>query len=207
MRSVWSRLSDASTPAAMLFAERPLPSAPGAAPTLVMSTIWLRRAGERFSQLPMMVSDSPPLLPCTQREYTSAVSMALRPESTKRSSRRKAVGSSTVQPKTLPPKTSGAMRRPERPRGRRFIRPLSENGAPAERRDALAQRISRHPHAIDGACELPRTAVAVEGGEADPGAAEAHADHRERLARALAGGGELLVALLDAQREGLSGKI
>src|SRR5689334_25241471 len=48
--------------------------------------------------------------------------MALRPESTKRSSRRKAVGSSTVQPKTLPPRTSGAMRRPERPRGRRSMR-------------------------------------------------------------------------------------
>ena len=53
------------------------------APTLVMmhDLVALPR---RFSQLPMMVSDSPPWWPGTQREYTSAVSMALRPESTKR---------------------------------------------------------------------------------------------------------------------------
>src|SRR5688500_14889543 len=44
--------------------------------------------------------------------------MAFRPLSTKRSSRRKAVGWSTVQPKTLAPNTSGAICRPERPRGR-----------------------------------------------------------------------------------------
>src|ERR1700752_2116461 len=133
--------------------------------------------------------------------------MAFKPESTKRSSRRKAVGSSTVQPKTLPPKTSGAMRRPERPRGRRFIRPLSENRAPAKRRQPLALRISAHPSAIHGAGELPRAAVAVEGGEVDLGAAEARADHGERLARALPGRGELLVALVNAQRKGLAWKI
>src|SRR6185295_10239696 len=152
MRSVRRRLSDASTPAAMLFAERPLPSAPGAAPTLVMSTIRSRCAGERFSQLPMMVSDSPPWLPGTQREYTSAVSMALRPESTKRSSRRKAVGSSTVQPKTLPPRTSGAMRRPERPRVRRPMEGLKRGGREriAVLRPAGIQAALEPAHALRG---------------------------------------------------------
>jgi hypothetical protein len=44
--------------------------------------------------------------------------MALKPASTKRSSRSNDVALSAVQPKTLPPKTSGAMDRPVRPRGR-----------------------------------------------------------------------------------------
>src|SRR5262249_48787230 len=134
-------------------------------------------------------------------------SMALRPESTKRSRIRNAVGSSTVQPKTLPPRTSGAMRRPERPRGRSSMRRLSENGAPGKRRDPLALRISRHPGAIDVAGELPGGAVAVEGREADLGAAQPRADHRERLARALPRSPELLIALLDTQGERLAGKL
>src|SRR5690606_27362927 len=45
----------------------------------------------------------------------SAVSMALKPRSTKRSSSLNEVASSAVQPKTLPPSTSGAISRPERP--------------------------------------------------------------------------------------------
>src|SRR3954452_18192336 len=47
--------------------------------------------------------------------------MALRPAPTKRSSRSKEVFSSAVQPKTLPPRTSGAMERSVRPR-RRFCK-------------------------------------------------------------------------------------
>src|SRR5690606_11871947 len=41
--------------------------------------------------------------------------MALKPRSTKRSSSLNEVASSAVQPKTLPPSTSGAISRPERP--------------------------------------------------------------------------------------------
>ena len=69
------------------------------------------------SQRPITVSDSPPWCPGTQREYTSAVSMRLKPASTKASSSAKEVGSSAVQPKTLPPKAMGAVDRPLRPRG------------------------------------------------------------------------------------------
>jgi hypothetical protein len=52
----------------MLFADSPLPSGPGAEPTLEIRTTCERRAGEARSQLPIIVSDSPPLLPGTQRE-------------------------------------------------------------------------------------------------------------------------------------------
>ena len=83
-------------------------------PTLVAMTT-LSRLPLFFSHLPMMVSDSPPLLPGTHLEYMSAVSMKLRPSSTNRSSSLKEVVSSTVQPKTFPPKTSGEICRLERP--------------------------------------------------------------------------------------------
>ena len=63
-------------------------------------------------QRPMIVSDSPPVCPGTQREYESAVSIRLKPASTKASSSRNDVGSSTVQPKTLPPNASGATSKP-----------------------------------------------------------------------------------------------
>ena len=67
----------------------------------------------RFAiQRPMMVSDSPPACPGTQREYESAVSMRLKPASTNVSSNRNDVGSSTVQPNTLPPNASGATSKP-----------------------------------------------------------------------------------------------
>ena len=52
----------------MFPADNPRPSAPGFIPTFVISTICERRAGEAFNQLPIIVSDSPPLLPGTQRE-------------------------------------------------------------------------------------------------------------------------------------------
>src|ERR1043166_3261285 len=78
--------------------------------------------------------------------------MALRPESTKRSSRRKAVGSSTVQPKTLPPRTSGAMRRPERPRVRRPMEGLKRGGREriAVLRPAGIQAALEPAHALRG---------------------------------------------------------
>src|SRR5690606_448103 len=44
-----------------------------------------------------------------------------KPRSTKRSSSLNEVASSAVQPKTLPPNTSGAISRPERPSGRLFM--------------------------------------------------------------------------------------
>jgi len=55
------------------------------------------------------------LLPGTNFEYTSAVSMQSKPAATNASSNENEVLSSTVQPKTFPPKTSGAISRPESP--------------------------------------------------------------------------------------------
>ena len=66
----------------------------------------------------MIVSDSPPELPGAQCEYESAVSIASNPWSTNASRMEKAVGWSTVQPKTLVPSTSGAMEKPVEPSGR-----------------------------------------------------------------------------------------
>src|SRR5882762_890450 len=91
-------------------------------PTLVATTT-LSRLPLFLSHLPMMVSDSPPLLPGAQREYVSAVSMKLKPSSTNRSSRRIEVDSSAVQPKTLPPNARDETSRPERP-SLRFCIPI-----------------------------------------------------------------------------------
>jgi hypothetical protein len=52
-------------------------------PTLVAITT-RPRAPDLFSQFPMIVSDSPPLWPGTQTEYTSAVSMRFSPEAANR---------------------------------------------------------------------------------------------------------------------------
>src|SRR5690606_31560347 len=89
-------------------------------PTLVMISTSSRRP-RRASHLPITVSDSPPDRSGAHWEYESAVSMALKPRSTKRSSSLNEVASSAVQPKTLPPKTSGAISRPERPSVRFFM--------------------------------------------------------------------------------------
>src|ERR1700712_5551928 len=62
-----------------------------------------------FSHCPMMVSDSPPLLPGFQLEYTSAVSIRLKPPPVNASSTSKEVGASIVQPNTLPPRVKGAI--------------------------------------------------------------------------------------------------
>src|SRR6476619_2211324 len=92
-------------------------------PTFVAMTTssWRPRAA---IQRPMIVSDSPPWWPVTQREYESAVSIRLKPASTNASSRRNDVASSTVQPNTLPPNARGTTSNPVLPSLRRFIRLL-----------------------------------------------------------------------------------
>jgi hypothetical protein len=69
----------------------------------------------------MIVSDSPPWWPFTQREYESAVSIRLKPAPTNASSRANDVASSAVQPNTLPPNASGATSNPVMPSLRFFI--------------------------------------------------------------------------------------
>src|SRR5690625_1739086 len=59
----------------------------------------------------MIVSDCPPGPPSTQNEYMSAVSMKLNPASVKASSILKDPFSSSVHPKTLVPRLSGATSR------------------------------------------------------------------------------------------------
>src|SRR5512142_1840522 len=63
----------------------------------------------------MIVSDSPPWWPGTQREYEFAVSIRFPPAATNASRRLKDVGSSAVQPNTLPPNANGATAKPVRP--------------------------------------------------------------------------------------------
>src|SRR5947209_6162516 len=86
-------------------------------PTLVaMTTLFLLPV--RFSQLPIIVSDSPPLFPGTHLEYISAVSTRLKPDEANPSRILKDVFSSMVHPKTLPPKASGATCKPDLPSSR-----------------------------------------------------------------------------------------
>src|SRR6266849_10331693 len=73
------------------------------------------RFAPRFSHLPMIVSDSPPLFLGTHLEYMSAVSTALNPAATNASSKRNDVASSAVHPNTFPPNTIGAISSPEFP--------------------------------------------------------------------------------------------
>jgi hypothetical protein len=116
MRSVCSRFNDAST--CFSICARARPSSPAKAiPTLVAITT-RSRLPPCFSHSPMIASDSPPVWPGTQVEYVLAVSIVLKPASTKRSRMANEVALSAVQPKTLPPRTIGAVARPERPRGR-----------------------------------------------------------------------------------------
>ena len=104
-------------------------------PTFVAMTTssWRPRAA---IQRPMIVSDSPPWWPVTQREYESAVSIRLKPASTNASSRWNDVASSTVQPNTLPPNATGATSNPVLPSLRRFIQLLLEWAARVQRRVA-----------------------------------------------------------------------
>src|SRR5690606_36223821 len=57
---------------------------------------------------PIIVSDCPPAPPSTQYEYISAVSIKLKPSSTKASNSSNDFASSNVQPNTFPPKLNGA---------------------------------------------------------------------------------------------------
>ena len=56
------------------------------------------------SQLPMIVSDSPPTCPSAHTEYESAVSTKVPPAAAKASSTANEACSSAVQPNTLPPR-------------------------------------------------------------------------------------------------------
>ena len=76
MRSVRRRASEAS--AARRIVAGDSPSTPGDLPTFVATTM-SSRLPRAAIQLPMIVSDSPPLLPGTQAEYESAVSRKLPP--------------------------------------------------------------------------------------------------------------------------------
>src|SRR6202044_981810 len=89
-------------------------------PTLVARTTFLRLP-LRLNQLPSTVSDSPPLWPGTQREYTSAVSTKLNPAPTKASRIANDAASPTVHPNTLPPRQMGETSRPDPPSLRVFI--------------------------------------------------------------------------------------
>ena len=83
---------------------------------MTMMSRW--RFRRSFIHLPM-ISPFPSLeLPGAHAEYTSAVSMELRPASRKRSRMAKEVALSAVQPSTLPPSTSGAIFKSVRPRRR-----------------------------------------------------------------------------------------
>src|SRR4029077_295789 len=100
--------------------ESPFLFGPISIPTLVAIRSF-PRLPVRLSQLPRMVSDSPPLFPGTQVEYISAVSIKLNPDATNASSSWNDVDSSTVHPNTFPPKASGATSSPERPSLRFFM--------------------------------------------------------------------------------------
>src|ERR1017187_3822544 len=89
-------------------------------PTLV-ARITSLRLPDWASHFPSIVSDSPPVCPGAQREYTSAVSMKRRPESNAASSTRNEAGSSSVQPKTFPPRQIAGTSGPAFPSLRVFI--------------------------------------------------------------------------------------
>src|ERR1700722_10094403 len=81
-----------------------LPS-PISRPSLV-ARITLPRLLPLASHLPRIVSDSPPVWPGSQREYTSAVSIKFSPASSAASNCRKESASGSVHPYTLPPRQS-----------------------------------------------------------------------------------------------------
>src|ERR1039457_1570533 len=89
-------------------------------PTLVAKITSLRLP-DWASHFPSIVSDSPPVCPGAQREYTSAVSMKRRPASNAASSTRHEVGSSSVQPNTFPPRQIAGTSGPSLPSVRVFI--------------------------------------------------------------------------------------
>src|SRR5581483_10441762 len=97
------------------------------------ATTMRSRLPREQSQRPMIVSDSPPELPGAHAEYESAVSMKFPPAAAYASRTAKAVFSSAVQPKTLPPRQSGKTWRSVRPRVGTvgtISRPAPPTGAP-----------------------------------------------------------------------------
>src|SRR5882757_608941 len=78
----------------------------GHEPTLVASTT-SARLPRAVSQLPMMVSDSPPELPGRRHRYESAVSMKLPPAAWYASITSNDSSWSEEEPNTLPPRQSG----------------------------------------------------------------------------------------------------
>src|SRR5947199_249672 len=72
----------------------------------LVATMTLLRLSPFASHLPRIISDSPPLCPGIQREYTSAVSIKFSPASSAVSSCRNESASDNVHPKTLPPRQS-----------------------------------------------------------------------------------------------------
>src|SRR5690606_2023380 len=82
-------------------------------PTFVASTTW-PRLPLFFIQLPIMVSDWPPV-PLTHHAYVSAVSIKLNPPARNSSRMANDCCSSRVQPNTLPPRLMGATSKSEVP--------------------------------------------------------------------------------------------
>src|ERR1700733_11820576 len=89
----------------MYLAPSPFLPSPISRPSLV-ARITLLRLLPFASHLPRMVSDSPPVWPGIQREYTSAVSMKFSPASSAASNCRRDSASGRVHPYTLPPRQS-----------------------------------------------------------------------------------------------------
>jgi hypothetical protein len=87
----------------------------------------------------------PPTLPSAQSEYMSAVSIVLKPASKKRSRTSNDVFSSAVQPKTLPPSTTGAIERPVRPRARFCMGSLGR-GMGEGRVESMLSSVSQRHH-------------------------------------------------------------
>src|SRR5579863_1237584 len=135
--------------------ESPFLSGANSIPTLV-ARITFFRLPLRLNQLPTTVSDSPPLWPGTQREYTSAVSTKLNPAPTNASKIANDAASSAVQPKTFPPRQMGETSRPDPPSLRVFIRkdaPYSDLHLPPGQRLFSSQTYSYKPAASQSGCK------------------------------------------------------
>src|SRR3712207_578686 len=112
----------------------------------------------------MMASDSPPLFPGTQVEYTSAVSMKFSPASTAASSSLNDVASSTVQPNTLVPRQSGGTIRSERPSRRLFMGVSPVHRRSGSVRDILKGRVGLHAsHRPASVAQADRAAAGTRG--------------------------------------------
>ena len=118
-----------------------------------MTTTLSRLSGFGASQLPMIVSDSPPVLPGTQRRIGVGGVDGVEPgvdEGVEQPEGWSA--SSAVQPKTLPPSTSGAISNPVSPRGRICI--VSPYGCRRRRAKLVPRRSKARPHQPCGVITL-----------------------------------------------------